>query len=274
MKTTSQNAAEQPAAAAAPKKRGRQKKDSYIFSFRAGGRLAEVLQGVPNRTAFIRSSLMERIEEMGDAAAPSRRASAGQPMWAGEAGEMRIFSFRAEGELMRVLLRQRHRTAFIVEALQRSLEELERQGRLARLGDIFPATSVKSVEASFFDLSLVAGFPVPLDNDESSQSIDLLSMLCPYPESTYLIRVKGNSMIDANIFDGDIVVVDKSNRSPSPSQVAVCEFNGEYTLKRFERDAGGGWLVPANPDFPRIRISPDDDFSIWGTVTYVIHKPK
>ena len=66
---------------------------------------------------------------------------------------------------------------------------------------------------------------------------------------------------------------DKSNRNPSPSEVAVCELNGEYTLKRFEKRDGVGWLIPANPDYPEIKVTEDDDFSIWGTVTYIIHKP-
>lgn len=80
-------------------------------------------------------------------------------------------------------------------------------------------------------------------------------------------------MKDAGISSGDIVIVDKSNRTPSENQVAVCEFNGEYTLKFFVMRDGVGYLVPANPDFPEIMVTPDDEFRIWGTVTYVIHKP-
>lgn len=99
-------------------------------------------------------------------------------------------------------------------------------------------------------------------------------MLCPNPESCYLIRVEGYSMIDAGIESGDIVIVDKSNRNPSESQVAVCEFNGDYTLKRFVKRDGFGWLIPANPDFPELKVTPDDRFCIWGTVTYIIHKPR
>ncbi|MBQ5721914.1 MAG: LexA family transcriptional regulator, partial [Bacteroidaceae bacterium] len=98
-------------------------------------------------------------------------------------------------------------------------------------------------------------------------------MLCPHPESSYLIRVEGHSMKDAGIRSGDIVIVDKSNRNPTEKQVAVCEFNGEYTLKHFVMRDGVGFLVPANPDFPEIRVTAEDEFRIWGTVTYIIHKP-
>ena len=65
-------------------------------------------------------------------------------------------------------------------------------------------------------------------------------------------------MIDAGVLDGDIVIVDKSRRDPSAHAVAMCELNGEYTLKHFVQEEGQGWLVPANPDYPRIRITPDD----------------
>ncbi len=151
---------------------------------------------------------------------------------------------------------------------------MKQDNRLHQLGEVYPASQISSLKLPFFDQGLIAGFPIPLDNDEKAQNIELIRMLCPHPDSSYLIRVEGNSMIDAGIFSGDIIIVDKSNRQPSESEVAVCELNGEYTLKRFVKREGEGWLVPANPDYPEIHIGPDDDFSIWGTVTYIIHKPR
>lgn len=151
---------------------------------------------------------------------------------------------------------------------------MNREPDFAQMGEVVRASNVRDMKLPFFDIKIVAGFPIPLDNDERAQHIDFLRMLCPYPESCYLIRVQGDSMIDADIHSGDIVIVDKSNRNPSPSEVAVCELNGEYTLKRFERRGDSGWLIPANPAYPEIEITPDDDFSIWGVVTFVIHKPK
>lgn len=145
---------------------------------------------------------------------------------------------------------------------------------LARLGEVFPATKIQEMTLPYFDLRVKAGFPIPLDNDEKGQDVELLRMLCPHPESCYLIRIEGDSMQDADIFSGDIVIVDKSRRNPSETEVAVCELNGEYTLKRFVRRGEEGWLIPANPRYPEIRITEEDRFSIWGTVTYVIHKPR
>lgn len=163
-----------------------------------------------------------------------------------------------------------NKTDFIKSCIQRvMLEDLPRP----EWGSVFSASRLKNASLPFFDIGIVAGFPVPLDNDERAQDIDLLRMLCQHPESSYLIRVEGHSMKDAGICSGDIVIVDKSNRNPTEKQVAVCEFNGEYTLKHFVKRDGVGFLVPANPDFPEIRVTAEDEFRIWGTVTYIIHKP-
>ena len=81
-------------------------------------------------------------------------------------------------------------------------------------------------------------------------------------------------MIDAGVNDGDILIVDKSNRQPTEKQIAVCELNGEYTVKRVKEIAGQRWLVPANPEYPNIRLNDEDSFSVWGVVTYIISKPK
>ena len=144
----------------------------------------------------------------------------------------------------------------------------------SQLGEVFPATKIKPLHLPYLELKVVAGFPIPLSTDELAQDIDLLRLLCPNPDASYLIRVQGDSMIDAGIHTGDILIVDKSNRNPSEKQVALCELNGEYTIKYVVNRDGKGWLVPANPDYPEIAITPDDDFNVWGTVTYIIHKPR
>ncbi len=197
-----------------------------------------------------------------------RREGAGRPK---NDNPTKLYTFRVGGKIAACLDAQENRTEFIKTAIERSMTD-DVEPDFSRLGTVYPATKVKEMNMPFFDIGIVAGFPVPLDNDEKAQNIELLQMLCPYPESSYLIRVEGNSMIDAGINSGDIVIVDKSNRNPMEQEVAVCELNGEYTLKRFVKRGERGWLIPANPDFPEIEITPDDSFSIWGTVTYIIHK--
>ena len=198
-----------------------------------------------------------------------RRVGAGRPK---SSEPTKLYSFRVGGRIAECLDAKENRTEFIKTAIQRSMAEENAEPDFSKLGTVYPATMVKDMRVNYFDIGIVAGYPVPLDNDERAQCIDLLRMLCPYPESSYLIRVEGNSMIEANIHSGDIVIVDKSNRNPNESEVAVCELNGEYTLKHFVKRGDSGRLVPANPDYPEIEITPDDDFSIWGTVTYIIHK--
>lgn len=200
-----------------------------------------------------------------------RREGAGRPK---SENPSKLYTFRVGGKMAECLDAQANRTEFIKHAIARTMDEANNAPDFSRLGMAYPATKVKEMNMNFFDIGIVAGFPIPLDNDERAQTIDLLQMLCPYPESSYLIRVEGNSMIEANIHSGDIVIVDKSNRNPSERQVAVCELNGEYTLKRFVKRGNKGWLIPANPDYPEIEITPDDSFTIWGTVTYIIHKPQ
>ena len=201
----------------------------------------------------------------------SRRGGA-RPRAGHPRGDSRMISFRAPGPLAEQLEGMENRTEFIRQALARAVRERGYHPELP--GHAVPAGSARPLSLPYYDINVVAGFPVPLDNDERSQDIDILSMLCPHPEASYLIRVSGNSMVDAGVLSGDIVIVDKSNRNPTPHEIAMCELNGEYTLKHFVLEEGQGWLVPANPEYPKIRIPPEDDFSVWGTVTYIIHKAR
>jgi len=196
-----------------------------------------------------------------------RREGSGRPR-----SDSKLYTFRAPGRMARFLDAQENKTEFIKNCIVKEISALD--ANIRKMGEVYPVAQVKDLNLPFFDVGIVAGFPIPLDNDERSQDIELLKMLCPNPEASYLIRVEGNSMIDAGIYSGDIIIVDKSNRNPSPSEVAVCELNGDYTLKRFVKKDGEGWLVPANPNYPEIKVTEDDTFSIWGTVTYIIHKPR
>ena len=233
---------------------GRPRGDSRMISFRAPRALADELEKVENRTEFIKKSIAEALlrERVLNIAETEENL---------EQGGISVTDIRRGWKT---------ETGGGIESGKKS----EWAEDIGRIGDVIPAGKVAHVNIPFFDIRVVAGFPVPLDNDEKSQDIDLIRMLCPHPEASYLIRVNGDSMIDAGVLSGDIVIVDKSNRNPSPREIAMCELNGEYTLKHFRIEDGQGWLVPANPDYPRIRISPEDDFSVWGTVTFIIHKPR
>lgn len=120
-------------------------------------------------------------------------------------------------------------------------------------------------------LGISAGFPSPA-NDYLEEPIDLNKELIKNPEATFLGRVRGLSMQDAGIGNEDILVIDKSI-PPRNGRIAVCSIDGEFTLKRIAIGQGGSiTLLPANPQFSPIEIREDNDFQIWGIVTYVIKK--
>lgn len=116
--------------------------------------------------------------------------------------------------------------------------------------------------------ALAAGFPsAALDFDDIK--IDLNRALIAHPASTFFARVKGDSMREAGIGDGDLLVIDKG-LLPQHGKVAVCFIDGEFTLKRLHIEGGKTVLMPANPTFPPIEIRPGQDFQVWGIVTYSI----
>ena len=97
------------------------------------------------------------------------------------------------------------------------------------------------------------------------------STMTVYPAATFYFRVSGVSMVDDDFDEGDIIVVDRS-LEPDDGRVAVCFIDGEFTLKRIRRDKDCIWLVPANKRFAPIRVTADNEFAVWGVVTYVIKK--
>lgn len=115
-----------------------------------------------------------------------------------------------------------------------------------------------------------AGFPSPAD-DHMERSIDLNEELIRNKASTFCVRVQGESMRDAGIHAGDVLVVDRSV-TPANKQIVIAMIDGEFTVKRFRKYGDKLFLEAANPDFPSIQISEDQELIIWGAVTYIIHK--
>lgn len=115
-----------------------------------------------------------------------------------------------------------------------------------------------------------AGFPSPA-NDYMTQAIDLNRELVKHPAATFYGRVVGDSMIDAGVEDGDILVIDRS-LDAQDGDMAVCFVDGEFTLKHLRMHEGGIRLVPANEKYPVIEVGEGMDFKMWGVVTYVIKK--
>lgn len=118
--------------------------------------------------------------------------------------------------------------------------------------------------------SIKAGFPSPAD-DFIDKKLDLNDLLIKHPVATFFIRVSGDSMINAGIFSGDILVVDRALDARDKC-IVVAVLNSELTVKRLSTKNGKVNLIPENPNYKIISVSPEDTFSIWGVVTNVIHK--
>ena len=115
-----------------------------------------------------------------------------------------------------------------------------------------------------------AGFPSPA-TDYMTQAIDLNKELVRHPAATFYGRVVGDSMIDAGVDEGDILVIDKA-LEVKDGDMAVCFVDGEFTLKYLSIKEDEIVLKPANPKYPEIVITEGVDFKMWGVVTYIIKK--
>lgn len=113
-----------------------------------------------------------------------------------------------------------------------------------------------------------AGFPSPA-NDFIEQGIDLNKELIKHPSSTFYAYANGHSMTKAGIHDGDLLIIDKSLPYKNDA-IVVCYLDGEFTLKRLQLMNGKCYLKPENDSFQSIEVTKDNDFLIWGVVTYSI----
>ena len=113
------------------------------------------------------------------------------------------------------------------------------------------------------------GFGAPTD-DYMERGIDLNEQLVRNKPATFFMRVCGNSMINAGIFDGDIVIVDRSIK-PKSGRVVIAVLDGEMLIRRLELSMNKVRLIPETPRLAPIDISEFSDFNIWGVVTYSIH---
>ena len=114
------------------------------------------------------------------------------------------------------------------------------------------------------------GFPSPAD-DYAEQPLDLNELVISHPAATFYVRVSGDSMKNAAICDGDIVVVDRAQLPATDSIIVAC-LHGAFTIKRLSIKGEHVFLVPANPAYTAIRVSEEMEFQVWGVVTYCVHK--
>lgn len=122
----------------------------------------------------------------------------------------------------------------------------------------------------FFEGRVQAGFPSPAQG-EYADSIDLNRALISNPAATFCARVIGNSMTDAGINEGDLLIIDRS-LTPHDGCIAVCFLDGDFTVKRLSVKEDGIYLTPANAEFPEIQVKEESTFQIWGVVSHIIKR--
>ena len=123
-----------------------------------------------------------------------------------------------------------------------------------------------------FGHTVPAGFPSPAD-DYVEDWLDLNQLLIHNKSATFFLRVKGDSMLNAGIHDGDIIVVDRSIE-PADRAVVVAVVDGELTVKRLVMRNGITELHAENPKYAPIRFKEGQELTIWGVVTSSIHGVK
>jgi len=127
------------------------------------------------------------------------------------------------------------------------------------------------LELPMYKSEIKAGFPSPA-SDYIESTLDLNKFLIKHPAATFFVRAEGDSMIDAGIHSGDILIVDRAVQAEK-HKIVIAAVNGELTVKRIWHDEDRLFLQSGNINFSPLEITPDMDFHIWGVVTYVIHKP-
>jgi DNA polymerase V len=122
----------------------------------------------------------------------------------------------------------------------------------------------------FFEGRVQAGFPSPAQG-EYADSIDLNRALITNPAATFCARVMGDSMVNAGINEGDLLIIDRS-LPPHEGSIAVCFIDGDFTVKKLSVRDDGIYLTPANASFPELKVAEDSNFQIWGVVSHIIKK--
>ncbi len=135
---------------------------------------------------------------------------------------------------------------------------------------IYSVDQKKGVEIPFFISGIQAGFPSPAD-DYIDKKLDLNELLIKHPSSTFYVKVSGDSMKDAGILSGDLLIVDRAIM-PKNKYIILAVIEGEFTVKRYVEKDGEAYLIPENDDYPIIKIMEYMDFQVWGVVSTIIRQ--
>jgi DNA polymerase V len=123
----------------------------------------------------------------------------------------------------------------------------------------------------FYSSPVQAGLPTAIGSDETPERLNVYTMLVDNPDETYFVKASGESMINAGINSGDLMVVNKKIPAKEGA-VVVASVNGEFTVKRLSYKGGKPFLMPENKKFKSIPVNEHDDVVLFGVVTHSIHQ--
>lgn len=134
--------------------------------------------------------------------------------------------------------------------------------------DFYAPDYSTELELPYVDVGISAGFPSPAD-DFIELTIDLNRELIKHKDSTFFAKVKGDSMKNAGIFNGDLLIIDKS-LEPQDGKIAICQIDGDFTVKRIKKENDVVWLIAENEDYKPIKVTEENELMIWGIVIHSI----
>ena len=136
--------------------------------------------------------------------------------------------------------------------------------------DLFSIIKKTQINTPVFLDKVSAGFPSPA-TDYMENKLDLNEYLITHPAATFIVKASGSSMVNANIYSGDLLVVDRSI-TPKNNNIVIASIFGDLTVKKLKKKEKSFFLVSANEEYPNIEVKEEMECFIWGVVTYIIHE--
>ena len=136
--------------------------------------------------------------------------------------------------------------------------------------DLFNIIYNTQINIPVFLDKVSAGFPSPA-TDYMENKLDLNEYLIKHPAATFIVKASGSSMVNADIYSGDLLIVDRSI-TPKNNNIVIASIFGDLTVKKIKKKDKLFFLVSANDDYPSIEVKEEMECFIWGVVTYIIHE--
>ena len=136
--------------------------------------------------------------------------------------------------------------------------------------DLFNIIKKKQINTPVFLDKVSAGFTSPA-TDYMENKLDLNEYLIRHPAATFIVKASGSSMVNADIYSGDLLIVDRSV-TPKSNSIVIASIFGDLTVKKLKKKEKSFFLVSANDEYPSIEVKEEMECFIWGVVTYIIHE--